>query len=360
MTIRLTACVSILAMAWSAGVQAAVDLSTLDQGMAGPRTQVLVLGSVHLSQMPKGFKPESLQPLLARLAAYQPTIITIEAVSGETCDLMARYPALYDPEDVKTYCWDTQAARAATGLGIPEALAEIDKTLRNWPAQPTPADRRHLAALFMASGDNASALTQWLQMPESERHAGDGLEQALVEQLQKFMTYRNENFSIAARLAARLGLQRVYPVDEHVGDMQVDTGAYGKAVEKAWAAAAARAQPLREHEAVLRQAGDILGLYRYVNSPLWQQTEIGIDFGAALGDKSSRHYGQLYVGSWEARNLRMVSNVRVAFREHPGARVLSIVGASHKPWFDRLLGLMQGVDVVDAEKVLGSGPEDHN
>jgi hypothetical protein len=32
--------------------------------------------------------------------------------------------------------------------------------------------------------------------------------------------------------------------------------------------------------------------------------------------------------------------------------VLCIVGASHKPWFDGLLGQMQGVDVVDVEKVL--------
>jgi hypothetical protein len=48
----------------------------------------------------------------------------------------------------------------------------------------------------------------------------------------------------------------------------------------------------------------------------------------------------------------MVSNVRAAFRERPGARVLSIVGSSHKPWFDSLLRQMQGVDVVDAEQAL--------
>jgi hypothetical protein len=29
-----------------------------------------------------------------------------------------------------------------------------------------------------------------------------------------------------------------------------------------------------------------------------------------------------------------------------------IAGSSHKPWFDSLPGQMQGVDVVDAEKVL--------
>jgi hypothetical protein len=48
----------------------------------------------------------------------------------------------------------------------------------------------------------------------------------------------------------------------------------------------------------------------------------------------------------------MVANIRETFRERPGARVLAIVGASHKPWFDSWLGQLQGVDIVDVEKVL--------
>ncbi len=69
--------------------------------MAAPRTQVLVLGSVHLSQLPKGsdIGAAGLQPLMDRLAAYKPTIITVENLSVETCDLMRRHPAVYLPED---------------------------------------------------------------------------------------------------------------------------------------------------------------------------------------------------------------------------------------------------------------------
>ena len=48
----------------------------------------------------------------------------------------------------------------------------------------------------------------------------------------------------------------------------------------------------------------------------------------------------------------MAANVHATFRDRPGARVLSVVGSSHKPWFDSLLGQMQGVDIVDAEQVL--------
>jgi len=89
-----------LALAVPVAVQAQVDLTTLDQDMTGPRAQVLVLGSVHLSGMPKGFKPESLDPVLDRLAAFKPDVITIEALSGEECDLAARHAAVYGSD----YC----------------------------------------------------------------------------------------------------------------------------------------------------------------------------------------------------------------------------------------------------------------
>ncbi|MCW5580623.1 MAG: hypothetical protein KIS72_04730, partial [Luteimonas sp.] len=65
-----------------------------------------------------------------------------------------------------------------------------------------------------------------------------------------------------------------------------------------------------------------------------------------------RRFGRQYVTGWDARNLRMVANIATTFREHPGARVLSIVGASHKPWFDAWLAQLQGVEVVDAEALL--------
>lgn len=345
------------ALLWSGLAQAQVDLSVLDKDMAGPRTQVLVLGSVHLSQLPEGadFEPESLQPVLQRLVAYKPEVITIEALSGETCDLWARHPVMYPPEYGDRYCPDTQAAEAATGLDVPAAIAEVQRTLKTWPETPTPAQRRHLAALFLAAGDPASALVQWLQLPDAERRAGDGLNDALAQDLRAKEDKKDESYQIAARVAARLGLQRVYPVDYHSGE-NFDIGgtpqAYGKAIQALWDRAAPRAKPMRDHQAALARQGDMLALYRAINNPENQQITIESDFAAALRDTSPQQFGQRYVAGWEARNLRMVSNIRLAFGDHPGTRVLAIVGATHKPWFDSLLGQMQGVDVVDAEQVL--------
>lgn len=335
-------------------VGAQVDLATLDRGMPGEPAQLLVLGSVHLNAMPKGFDRDWLQPLLDKLAAFGPEVITIEAISGEQCDLAARHPAIYEPGDMAQYCGNADAARAATGLDVPAAIAEARHLLGHWPASPTPAQRRRLAAVFMAANETPSAVVQWLQLPETERRAGDGLDEALIAALRKSAQYNNENYAIGAALAARLGLQRVHPVDDHTGDNidVADGAAYGRAVQRAWSAAEAAAQPMRDRQAALSKGGDMLALYRYINRPEVLQLAIDSDFGAALRDRSPQRYGRLYVAGWEARNLRMVANIRSAFRERPGARVLTIVGSSHKPWFDAWLGQMQGVELVDVEQVL--------
>lgn len=339
-----------LALAVPAAAQAQVDLTAFDKDMAGPRTQVLVLGSVHLSEIDGGVRPQSLDPLLDRLAAYQPQIITIEAISGEQCDLAARHPTVYGPD----YCPPTDKAQAATGLDVPAAIAEVNRTLAAWPAQPTPAQRRRLAALFLAANERASAYVQWLQLAQAERRAGDGLDAALVALLEQVATRNNENYQVAARLAARLGLQRVYPVDDHTGDnMQVaDIKAFGRSIEQAWKAGRGELERIEPQEKQLAQGRDLLPLYRFINRPHYLRVLADVNAGAAMRAQSPQHYPQMWVSGWEIRNLRMVANIQQTFRERPGARVLSVVGASHKPWFDSWLGQMQGVEIVDVERVL--------
>ena len=330
--------------------QAQVDLTTLDRDMAGPRAQILVLGTVHLNGMPAGFNPAALDGVLDRLAAFKPDIITIETESGEECDLAARHPAKYGAD----YCPGTAAAQAATGLDVPAAIAAADQALKHWPAHATPAQRRHQAALFLAANDVASAYVQWLQLPEAERRAGDSLDTALVALLAKTAKSNNENYQIAARLAARLGLQRVHAVDNHTGDRidVPDIKAFVRSIEGAWATGAAAQQQRERQETVLTQGADLLPLYRYINAPEGLRILAEANVGPAMRTKSAENYPQMWVAGWEIRNLRMVANIRETFRERPGARVLSIIGASHKPWLDAWLGQLQGIEMVDVAAAL--------
>ena len=333
------------------------DPSHLKGPETGVSNDVLVLGTPHLSGLPANFDPKFLQPLIARLEAWKPQVITIEALSGSQCDFMRRYSARY-ADSVKTYCWDPTPARMVTGLDVPAAVAEMDRLLAAWPAVPTPAERRHLAAIFLAAGERASALVQWLRLPPAEQQEGDGLDKTLVSILQERATKRDESYLIAAPLAARLGLERVYATDDHTADSgptdEADDKAAGEIMQGLWAnpAGAKRTAESKTLEAKLGSGEGLLAMYRAYNKSEQALLVYQSDFGAAMKDRSAKQVGRNYVGYWETRNLRMVSNIRDILGATPGKRTLTIVGASHKGYFEAYLNMMHDVRLVDAEAVL--------
>ena len=320
----------------------------------GAPNAVMVLGTMHLSTLPKNFDPAALAPLLDRLAAWKPQIITVEALSGPQCDFMRHYPDRYR-DTIEGYCWDPAPARAATGLDVPAAAAEVDRLLAAWPAAPTPAQRRHLAAVFLAAGNQGSALVQWLRLPIAERHAGDGLDATLTTRLGDLMTRHDETMLIAAPLAARLGLERVWPVDDHTADAPIaDEKTYEEAITRAWdnPATAERRATDQRLEANLTTGDAVLALYRADNAPDIAEFVFDSDFGAALNEPSRQTFGRLYVGYWETRNLRIAANIRDILGIHPGSRALVLIGASHKPYLEAYLDQMHDVMLVDTATVI--------
>ncbi len=324
----------------------------------GPRhgepNEVAVLGTAHLAGLPDTFDPASLAGLLDRLANWQPRAIAIEAVSGLQCDMLSRQPSRY-ALTMHDYCPDVSAAAKATGLDIPAANAAAETLLATWPAQPTAMQRRRLAATFLAAGERDSALVQWLRLPAAERHAGDGLDEELVNALEALRASRNENTVIAATLAARLGHERLWTMDDHSSDRYgPDPKAYVAAIRKAWdnPANARRSAMFGGIEAQIDTPEKALALYRHYNGPEMAPIAFESDYGAALEEPSPQGYGRLYVTSWETRNLRMAANIRDLMGPTPGMRTLVIVGASHKAYLDTYLDQMHDVRIVDVPALL--------
>jgi hypothetical protein len=330
------------------------DPSRLKGPAAGPANDVIVLGTPHLRGLPAAFQPASLRLLADRLAGWRPQTIAIEALSGPQCAFMRQYPQRYK-DSVEDYCWDPAPARAATGLDVPAATAEAGRLLAAWPANPAPARRRRLAAVFLAGGERASALVQWLRLPAAERHEGDGLDATLAALLEQLRTRRSEDTLIAAPLAAALGLERVVAMDDHTADAPVtDEAAYGAAIAAAWKnpAGARRKRTEDALRAKLDTPEDVVALYRALNAPETAKLVYDSDFGAALEEPSPQHFGRAYVTYWETRNLRMASNIRAAIGEHPGGRALVFVGASHKWYLEAYLNQMHDVRIVDVGPLL--------
>jgi hypothetical protein len=358
MLLRVTGLLA-AALLCAASVQAQESTGIFDPArLKGPAkglpNEVMVLGTAHLSQLKPPFQPASLGLLNAKLAAWRPQIIAIEALSGMQCDHARRFPHRYK-DTVTDYCWDPAPARAATGLDVPAATAEAERLLAQWPTSPTPAQRRHLAAVFLAGGERASSLVQWLRLPEAERHAGDGLDAALVAVLEKQGARRNEDTLVAAPLAAALGLERVVAMDDHTADTMIDDEkGFGEAMKKAWDNPAV-VQRRKADEAFAPRLGNpeaMLEMVRFLNEPSQAKLVFDSDFGAALEEGSPQHYGRNYLGYWETRNLRMASNIRDAIAAKPGSRTLVIVGAAHKGYLEAYLNQMHDVRMVNALQVL--------
>ncbi|MBW3617898.1 MAG: hypothetical protein KY446_09125 [Proteobacteria bacterium] len=331
------------------------DPSELKGPRVGSPNAVMVLGTPHLSGLPQSFAPAKLEGLLKRLQAWRPQTIAIEALSGSQCDFMRRHPARYESTSVNRYCWDPAPARAATGLDVPSAAAEAERLLASWPAQPTPGQRRRLAAVFLAAGDGASGLVQWLRLPPSERRQGDGLDEVLVARLEALRGRRNENTLIAAPLAARLGLERVYPMDDHTAGRPVaDRKAYGEAMTRAWDNPATAKRKAVDERLAGRLGTDegVLAIYRAHNAPGLARLVFDGDLGAALEEPSPQQFGRGYLGYWETRNLRMAANIRDMLAARPGVRALVIVGAAHKGYLEAYLDQMHDVHLVNTDEVL--------
>jgi len=318
-----------------------------------------VLGSPHLSQLPNKLDPRLLAPLLDRLARFRPDVIAIENVSGEQCDTLKHFKSQHGADTWDSYCWDTDDIEKATGLNVDAALAEVEKSLASWPAQPTAAQRRRLAMLFIAANDRASAEVQWLRLAPEDRRAADGLTDPMVDILNRKGKKPNESIDLAAVLAARLGLERVYPMDDHTADWAIDDKspegkAYGAALQSVWNVKPEPAVRVRNDQlqAHLDTPAQLLGLYGFLNDPQTQRATIASDMGAAVHSAAAQPYGREYMSWWETRNLRMAANIHSAFRGKAGAHVLVIVGSTHKGYLDAYLNMMQDVRLVDAEQFL--------
>ena len=329
------------------------DPSAFKGPASGPPNEVMVLGTPHLRYLT--FEPRILDALLGRLAAWQAQAIATEDLSGAQCDFLRRYPARYQ-DTVATYCWDPATARAATGLDVAAATAQWQQQLAAWPAAPTPAQRRHLAALFLAGGERGSSLVQWLRLAPAERRAGDGLDATLVASLEKLAAGRDEGTLLSAALAARLGHERLVAMDDHSADSSDgdDARASAEAIKKAWdnPATAQRSIVDAALTATLRTPDDMLALYRHYNAPGQARLIFASDFGAAMNEPSARHYGRNYLGYWETRNLRMAANIRDALGLQPGMRLLVVVGASHKAYLEAYLHQMHDVRLVGTGALL--------
>jgi hypothetical protein len=295
------------------------------------------------------------EPLVAKLADFQPDLVAIESLSGAQCDYLRTYGFAYEGT-AGQYCPDPSAARAQLKLVGAAAERELEEMLSTGRSL-LPVQRRRLVALFLAAGEPASACVQWLRLPPSERIADATLTPELIAQLDRKLSRRSEDTLIAIPLAVKLGLERLYPVDDHTGDRAtgpIDESIWQSDMTRVWKNPYADARHRLDAQALDRAAanGDMLGWYVWSNSTQAARLAVASDFAAAAGDAGAQRTGRAYLAYWETRNLRMVANIREIVGRSRADKVLVIVGASHKPYYERYLGMTSDINLVPTEALL--------
>jgi len=336
-------------------VTPSIDFSGVQAQLGGEPTQILVLGTIHLGNLSEEvFDPTDLALVVDRLEAFAPDIIAIETVGGRTCDELRRYAELY-PGVANNYCSVLDVAHESLGISQLEAAVETAETISRWPDIPSAEDRRHLAALLFGAGEPWSAALQWSRLDAAERIAANGVNQALADRLDRILRSRNENNLLGIALAGRLGLETLAAMDDHSADIIQSRAPeeFGDVIQSVWQTDHPQAEEYAQlEETFLGSPERVRDGYRFYNSAEYQQFVIEKDFGLAAATPDMEAVARHYVAWWQTRNLRMVANIIEAAGNRPGARVLVIVGASHKPYIEAYLDQMHDIELVSVDEVL--------
>lgn len=339
------------------------DPSAYRQQVDNP-TRVMVLGTAHLGtahlgDAGEGWDPAVLNLLLDRLAAFAPDIITIENQPGPTAYKLWAYRAV-SPETAATYAGRAVEMATTAGLSLdmdmPQAEAALRQEIAKLSDSPAPAAGRRLAALFAAAGDPSSALVQWWHLPPAERVAGDGISRRLAAQLDELGQENEEGVLLAAKLAVRLGLPRVYQTDSQEDDVFTPEEAdlFAQKVFPSLVQSIT-ADPLVQQRGTVAEMTTpeaVLDAYRRLNDPRIERRLADLEWLGAINRPTEKDVGRKRMAAWEARNLRMAANIRESAARAPGGKVLVIVGATHKLWLEAYLGMMSDIAIISTDKVL--------
>jgi hypothetical protein len=337
------------------------DPAAVKQNLAIAPTKVMVFGLTHLDAAPATFQVAWLEPVRCRLRTYQPDLILTEALSGEQVMGLEAYAAYHG--DAGKYAGPTlqmaKTAQADLHLTAAQALVQANELCKKGAL--TPAERRRLAGLFVAAAEPLSAAVQWLRLPVAERIGADGISPALAKQVTLWANLRNEMSSLAAHLAADLGLERVYGAGDHLSDVAQPDFAAMKAAVAAEPGQVAlfnhdtpgfRAVP--EEAMKMATAAEVMPVMKWKNSPRFAELDADAQWLSMLRSGKMGRVGRQRVAAWEAQNLRMAVTIREATAPIAGGRALLIVGAAHKPFIEAYLRAFTDVEIVSVPALLNA------
>jgi hypothetical protein len=325
------------------------------------QSEVLVLGTSHLSGSADRLRPGYLESLLDVLQRFAPTRIAVELLTADEIALLvereAHDSAAAQVIDMFARATVTSGRRVQEVLGIDRVGAErrASTILERADGARTPDERLAAVGYLVAAYEPASAALQWSYLSDDVR-GRSAVPADIQELLARRLQSANEVYTLAVPLAQRLGLERIYTIDSQYEGIRT-LSAPADALRQLYTdpgrgelrdhAAAQYADSVKE---AAFAAGDLLPLYRHANSAAYQAGDVA-QWNWLFQLRNAGGMDRFRYAMWELRNLRQATNiVDVAASGRP-ERLLVIVGSSHKAYLDKLLATQLSVRLVQLEDV---------
>lgn len=334
----------------------------------GARTEILVLGSVHLATLGDALQPAHLEPLLTRLEErFHPALVAVEALPGATIQAMLDRegtfgPVLQQSTTVRTAVKVGKAAQAALETTPDAARTKLAGLLREFVAEPdaVTAGRRREATLLAAAGfELPTAMLQWRYLAPKDRKAAGGLPTAVAEALNQRLAGMNEINTLGVTLAHRLGHQRIAAFDDHMDKdallplmPAVQALIRGSPKARALEEESLPYSALQGRQNAALEDGDLLPLYEWLNGDGYVRNDVAGQFHLFFEIDDENGSGRARSALWEVRNLNMASNIRRATADVGADRALVIVGVGHKAFLEAYLERMMDVDTVSFQEAI--------
>ncbi len=328
------------------------------------RTQILVLGTPHLSTLEKPLNPKALDSLLDVLVAFRPRVVAVEAMPAWSVSDMDRrkghFTAILEQFAAQRLAIG-RIAQAETKLSAEAAQVESRRLLEALSRDSESRERVRAILVCLAGYEETCALLQWSYLPETVRADTDLLPISIRTHLSKSLAGTNEISAIGVRVASQLGLSSISDIDDQrEGDRLLDFApALTKELESNPAyRAVADSTTYRESDRRFRESAeknDLLPYYLWLNAVEYQRADLETQWGLFFRTRLPSGLDRARVALWEVRNLLMVANIREASAGHPGGRVLVVVGVAHKPFLDAYLSQMTDVALVDLKDIASKG-----
>ena len=329
------------------------------------RTQILILGTSHLRQLDQQFKPEMLDSLITILSNYNPDVIAVETVTPELIDTL-KHRQEASPlagEVLETFAHNhlllgekAQDHLGMSFLQVQKEYKDIKNGLTLKKSQSTSSKKRARNILIMLAGyDLNSALLQWEYLKAEKESSRFLIPEEIGKPLDEIQKKVNEVNVLAVRLAKKLGLQRLYPVDDfedldavedYLPQLQKEI-AVNPFFKQALESPVYKESQARLNEAV--QKNDLLPYYRYLNSAQYLNADVKAQWGVFLKTHLPSGADRNRLGLWETRNLKITAHLRTVSAMHPGERILVIYGAAHKPFLEAYINCWIDIRLVNLE-----------